>query len=192
MEKLIVSAMIVVLLGCTGETETADSESGVSQTDTTAANQIDESDWWLYSDWDRDADQRLTETEFRRGWERGFSEWDIDDDGSVGSEEAADMFRNFFDRDGDNVVDRQEFDAGAGRWSFEGIEWGRWDRWDADTDAELTETEWRQGWNDHIATEWDATGEGVADDEMRARFWSFFDGDEDGAITLSEWNDQGK
>lgn len=191
MKKLILSAMIVVLLGCTGETETAEAESEVVRTDMAAADRIEESDWWIYSDWDRDADQRLTEPEFRQGWERAFSEWDIDDDGSLGSEEVAEMFRSFFDRDGDNLVDRQEFGTGANRWSFEGIEWGNWDQRDIDSDAELTETEWRQGWSEHVADDWDAAREGVAGDEMRERFWNFFDGDGDGAVTVSEWNRRG-
>jgi hypothetical protein len=68
------------------------------------------------------------------------------------------------------------------------VEWGTWDEWDADADAELTREEFDAGFE--AAWDWDVDGDGVAGpDEVSDNFWDLFDGNDDDLIDETEYAD---
>ncbi|MDX1585001.1 MAG: hypothetical protein R3338_15495, partial [Thermoanaerobaculia bacterium] len=92
----------------------------------------------------------------------------------------------------DNIIDEQEWTLGTERWAFDDIDWGEWDTWDANADAELTETEWNEEWNSTVWPSWGVETDGVVGrDELADTFWDFFDANDDDIIDAGEWEPQG-
>ncbi len=196
-KKLVIPMIILGAFACANEpetevaeTETIATETATPMVDTDAS--MGEGDWWVYSDWDTDANQQIARNEFDQRWQSGFGEWDVDGDGALGPDESADTFYDWFDRNNDNIIDENEWNAGTERWRFDNVTWGDWNTWDSDANAELSETEWRAGWNNNVWSSWDADGDGVAGrDEMADTFWDFFDGNDDDIVDAGEWGNQG-
>lgn len=194
MKLLMLPTVLLCVVACANEpeTEAPDPVSAVSEAETPTVNERTGRDWWNFDEWDIDSDQQLNVDEFRRLWERGFAEWDVDDDGALSADESADAFRNWFDLDDDQVIDQNEWTKGARRWSFEGVDWGSWADWDADSDGEVTETEWRDRWSSHVWNGWTVADDqgSAARDELHDTLWSFFDRNGDDIIDAAEWNRQ--
>lgn len=194
MKRVVVVFAVIAALGCAEEPEVEVTETAPA-TETEAGvvdSAVQANGWWIYTDWDADANQQITRAEFDTRMQSDFAEWDVDGDGALGHDEAADAFWDFFDPNDDNIVDSEEWSAGVDRWRFDGVDWGTYETWDADTNAELAETEWRAGWdtvwNDFA---WDADGDGTwSIDEASDKFWDFFDRNDDDIIDAGEWGSQ--
>ncbi|MBW3670615.1 MAG: hypothetical protein KY432_02955 [Acidobacteria bacterium] len=198
MKKLITPILVLAVFACANEPEVAETEPVVTETNTTvlqtdpADADTAANDWWIYTDWDVDANQELTQTEFDQRWETGFAEWDVDGDGALGPDESADTLWDWFDGNDDNIIDENEWTAGVNRWDFEGVEWGERTAWDVDANNELTENEWREGWNANVWNNWNGVDDGaIGRDEWRDTFWDFFDGNNDDIVDAGEWGYQG-
>lgn len=77
----------------------------------TTAWTVDGYEWGAYGDYDTDGDGYLGTTEYGEFFneEAWNGVWDLDDDGVVGRDEAADTFFDLFDGDDDNLVDGEEW-----------------------------------------------------------------------------------
>lgn len=195
LERVLLSILLVIAaFGCSEEPviDVADTESVTTDSVIPTDSGLEPDQWWSYGDWDTNADQKLRRDEFDSRFEGNFTQWDVDGDGALDSEESADAFRDFFDGDDDNIVAQQEWNTGVSRWNFEAVDWSDWSAWDADGDGRLTETEWRERWNESAWTAWDSDGDGLVQrGEMADTFWDFFDGNDDDVIDAGEWGPRG-
>jgi hypothetical protein len=170
MKRWICAVFVAAALGCADEPGTERNDA----TGTAGTAAAVDRGWWSPSEFDLDADRRISREEFYTRWEAGFAIWDTDGDGALDADEAAEMFWEWFTGSDDERMTEQEWRDGTERWNFEHVDWGRWERWDTDSDGQLTEEEWRQGWRRLVWPAWDVRREGlVKRDEMGDAFWSW-------------------
>lgn len=92
--------------------------------------------------YDTNRDGTLDRNEYGASWERerSFEYWDSDDDGLIENEEYTSGVRELYDYDGNQMIDRTEWDRPS-PWS---AELGSYEDYDMNQDDNIDEAEWNK------------------------------------------------
>lgn len=114
--------------------------------------------------------------------------WDEDDDGALAAGELARGVFARWDANGDRVLSRVEWRAGAETWFAAEVARGTWNRWDGDGDSALHPDEFRRAFERHRLIERvDRNRDGVVGEpEFFAWHFEVFDANADGLVDAEE------
>lgn len=145
-----------------------------------------------FSQWDSDQDTYLVREEWDAWWADNDISGDFDTDGTdgLGQEEWANTTYSFWDADDDDRITEEEWTQGTERWFGADAEYGAWADWDLDGDSELDANEVAEGFErEGLYDRVDRDADAVIDDEELADwFFDVFDFDDDDRIDTTEWD----
>lgn len=194
MNKLLTFALGLMLVfgAACAEEEPYDTETGMEE-GTTDMGVGQETDY--YSEWDTDANQEISETEWNEGWGTTglFDDWDMNRDQAISEEEFGGGTYGIWDEDESGYVDENEFNTWSERWFGNEYDYGTFGEWDADADAQLTEEEFGEGFRETgYYSEWDADADTqLTEDEFGEGLFGLWDENRNMALERNEYDTWG-
>ena len=184
---LAAAGVALLCIACQRDAEVADTgvttgtATTVADTNVVTPPEVRSLGWGAWHDWDVDANKLVNRDEFNNRFGTVYTGW-AGTDNTLAADEAADTWRDLFDRNNDNFVDTQEWDRGNAEWNLRDYTWGGLAEWDTDRDNRIAENEWdaRFGRVRANAT-WSR-------DELADTWWDWWDGNDDNMIDENEWN----
>lgn len=143
---------------------------------------------WTYADWDNDGNLELTQEEFQTGFSGTgmFDAWDRDDDVGLSEGEFATGVYSDWDMDNDMQITEEEYTLGAERWYGPDYDTAFAD-YDLDSSGYIDTNEFGDAWDSEYYTRWDADSDALlTEDEYTTGIYDTADVDSNKVITVEE------
>jgi hypothetical protein len=116
------------------------------------------------------------------------SDWGSEADPQVAHADLADDFWSWWDTNGDDAVDRMEYDEARATFAFENVDYGDFEQVAGD-DQRLSRDEFDAWFHETVWSSW-ATGseDRIGRDDLADRFWHLFDENGDDRLDEQEVN----
>lgn len=145
-----------------------------------------------FSEWDVDTDASLNSDEFEAWWNENAPDFG-EEEAEARMEGVSQRVYRSWDTDRDDRVSEQEWREGTEDWGDDEIDWGDFTDWDGDGDSELDANEVREGLEgSNVYERIDKDDDEILDDEELADwFFDLFDANDDESIDQTEWDQRG-